>query len=339
MHRMAAYAFRKGIVDEEWKKLIRLAGESSPSIHTLEMMRGFFGKRIIKKKEAGAWNDSAAPTVLCVEKDSLTYLRHFLPYYRGLGIGHFVFIDNASSDGTVPYLMEQKDVTLYSAPFPFEHRRKAGWLLQALQETGTDRWYLRLDADEFLAWQGMEKSSLQELIARMEKNGMGTFRAVMTDMYPDYSLMDRTHADDCFMEDYLYFDDSSSYHLNAEKDELYGGMRYRVSGIELRMDKYVIFHPGRGYIPLTNHGMAGVRNTAEKKFRGVLLHYKFLPSEAEKYLRIATDKASGYSSFKEINKYQSLVDRKTSVLSDCSIRYDSSENIQEFDIITPLQFP
>ena len=83
-----------------------------------------------------------------------------------MGVRHFVFIDNGSGDGTEQFLMGQEDVTLYSAPWPFEHRRKSGWLLQAIEETGTDRWYLRLDSDEFLTWEGMETSCSQTCVIK-----------------------------------------------------------------------------------------------------------------------------------------------------------------------------
>lgn len=333
---MALQAGRKGRIDEEWKKILFLAAEDRPSIHTYKMLKGFMGEKIILKKRAASWDDPETPAILCVEKNSLTYMKYFIPYYRELGVGHFIFIDNGSSDGTEAFLQEQGDVTLYTAPYPFENHRKAGWLLQALQEAGTARWYLRLDADEFLSWEGMEGSSVPELILKMEQHGMGTFRAIMTDMYPSYSLMDGTHEDDRFMEDFIYFDDASSFRLSSETDEIFGGMRSRTTGADLRMDKYVIFRPDRGYIPLTNHNMTGIRNDEERKCRGILRHYKFLPSEGEKYRHISMDKKSGYSGFKQVSKYRKLVDEEINALSDHSIRYDSSVSIQKLDLVDPL---
>ena len=333
---MARRAYWAGNIDGEWKNNLFLMAEDIPSVHTYEMLKGFLGEKIVLKKQASSWGGAHTPTVLCVEKNSITYMKKFIPYYRDLGIGHFVFIDNGSDDGTAEFLEEQEDVTLYSAPFPFEHHRKAGWLLQALRETGTDGWYLRLDADEFLSWEGMEESSVPELVAKMERHGMGTFRTILADMYPSWPLMDGIHDDDCFMEDFIYFDDASSYRLDTEKDEFFGGMRNRTTGADLRMDKYVIFRPDRGYIPITNHDMTGIRNGEERKCRGILRHYKFLPSESEKYRHISTDKNSGYSGFRQVSKYGRLTDGRINPLSGHSIRYVSSSSIKKIGFIEPL---
>lgn len=336
LRRMVSLADRRGIIDREWKDSLFMMSAEMPSIHTIEMLKGFFGERIILKKRAVSWNAMDTPSVLCVEKDSLTYMKKFLPYYRELGIGHFIFIDNLSSDGTDAFLAKQEDVTLYSAPFPYEHRRKAGWLLQAIQEAGTDRWYLGLDADEFFSWEGMEESSVPELIGKMERQGMGTCRMIMADMYPSGPLMDRTRENDSFMDDYVYFDDAFSYRLDPETGEYFGGMRNRTVGADLRMDKYVIFRPDRGYFPVNSHNMTGIRSEKEKKCRGILRHYKFLPSESEKYRRIAADRNSGYSGFRQIRKYGKIADGSVNALYEHSVHYVSSASIRKLDMIELL---
>ena len=336
MNGISEQGYRQGKVDLEWKNLLLMAAEQSPSIHTYKMMKSFLGDKIILQKNARTENSKAGPVILCVLKDSLVYMQKFIPYYRELGIRHFVFIDNGSTDGTLEYLMKQDDVTLFTAPYPYGYARKAGWHLQALQYSGIDKWYLRLDADEFLTWENMEGSSIPELIDIMESHDMGTYRALMVDMYPSYSLMDGKHDDESFMEDYIFFDDDSSYSVNSETGDVFGGMRNRTAGANLKMDKYVIFHPGRGCIPLTNHNMTGIHNEEEKKIRGILRHYKFLPSDSEKYYFISTQKKSGYSSFKQVSKYKKMTQGTTTVFTENSIRYESSKSIQKIRFIEPL---
>jgi hypothetical protein len=41
-------------------------------------------------------------------------LPYFLNYYRGLGVGHFLIVENASDDGTRAYLAQQPDVSLWT---------------------------------------------------------------------------------------------------------------------------------------------------------------------------------------------------------------------------------
>ena len=336
MRQTASRACRRGRIDAQWRDILCAVAGDRPSRHTCEMLRGFLDERIVLRKRAASWEDLSTPTVVCVEKNSLPYMKKFLPYYRDLGVGHFIFIDNESRDGTAAFLEAQEDVTLYTAPYPFQHNRKAGWLLQAVREAGTARWYLRLDADEFLAWEGMEGSSLPELIGKMEKLGMGTCRALMADMYPAYALMDGRHDDDRFLEDCVYFDDASSYRWSRETDEIFGGMRKRTAGADLRMDKYVIFRPDRGYYPVTNHNMTGVRGEEERVCRGILRHYKFLPSQGEKYRALAADKRSGYAGLRQVGKYGKMADGSVNALSEHSLRYESSASIRELDFIVPL---
>lgn len=335
MKGISEQGYRQGKIDLEWKKLLFMAAEQSPSIHTYKAIKSFLGDKIILQKNARTENARTDPVILCVLKDSLVYMKKFIPYYRELGIRHFVFIDNGSTDGTLEYLMKQDDVTLFTAPFPYEYDIKAGWHLQTLQYSGIDKWYLRVDADEFLTWEGMEGSSIPELIAKMESHNMGTYRALMVDMYPSYSLMDGKHDDESFMEDYIFFDDDSSYSINSENGKVFGGMRNRTAGANLEMDKYVIFHPGRGCIPLSSHNMTGVHNE-EKKIRGILRHYKFLPSDSEKYYNISTQKKSGYSSFKQVSKYKKMIQGTTTAFTENSIRYESSKSIREISFIEPL---
>ena len=51
-------------------------------------------------------------------------LPYFLDYYRGIGIDHFLIVDNDSNDGSREFLADQPDVSLwttcllYTSPSP-----------------------------------------------------------------------------------------------------------------------------------------------------------------------------------------------------------------------------
>ena len=49
-------------------------------------------------------------------RDEYVRLPYFLQYYRDLGIGHFLIVDNDSGDGGTDYLARQPDVSLWVAP-------------------------------------------------------------------------------------------------------------------------------------------------------------------------------------------------------------------------------
>ena len=330
---MAATAHNAERIDDKWFQLLCHAGADIPSFHTEQVLRAFLSEERIRLEKRAECEANAKVSLICVEKDSLIYLKHFLPYYRKLGVKHFVFIDNGSKDGSKEYLEGERDVSLYSAPFPFEHHVKVGWILQAIQEIGTDQWYLRMDSDEFLSWVGMEDSTLEDLIAGMKLDGSRSIRAIMLDMYPGGILLEEQTENSNFLDEYTYFDNASSYHVDSRQGYIYGGMRKRLMGSMLRMDKYILFNPGAGQIPVSNHDISGGYSAEEQVCKCALLHYKFLSSDRAKYERIATDKNSGYSKIGELKKYRKILENQTVALADCSVEYISSQSLSQMSLI------
>ena len=51
--------------------------------------------------------------LFCTQRNEGIRLPYFLKYYRDLGIGHFFFVDNDSTDGSRAYLAEQPDVSVH----------------------------------------------------------------------------------------------------------------------------------------------------------------------------------------------------------------------------------
>ena len=333
---MAAAGLCLRKIDRDWAPGLRQMAAEAPSIHTVKMLSAFFSQRIQLLQKAESRDDRETVSVICVEKDSLVYMKKLLPYYRQLGVRHFIMIDDHSSDGTREYLRQQPDVTLYAAPCPYENHKASGWVLQAIRDCGSDRWYLRADADEFLSWQGMEGETIYDLLRAMERSGMNTIRAVMLDMYPAYGIFDGSHEDESFLEDYLYFDDASSFCEETEKGEIFGGMRSRTTGARLRMDKYVLFRPDRGGLPVKSHYVTGPHSTQERTVHAVLRHYKFLPSQAEKYRRIIAEKGKGYASFREVKKYETILDGRSLLETGRSLRWESSQSLAMLELVRPL---
>ena len=51
--------------------------------------------------------------VLCVVRNEVRMLPQFLEYYRSIGVEHFLFVDNDSTDGTTKLLEDEADVSLW----------------------------------------------------------------------------------------------------------------------------------------------------------------------------------------------------------------------------------
>jgi len=61
--------------------------------------------------------------LFCTLRDERIRLPYFLSYYRELGVDHFFFVDNGSSDGTAEYLAEQMDVTVFQSNEGYKRAR------------------------------------------------------------------------------------------------------------------------------------------------------------------------------------------------------------------------
>ena len=339
-HGIAEAACRCGCIDSEWREILCRIADTRPSIDTNKTIREFLSDKIFPVKKAETWEDRSLPSVLCVEKNSMTLMKHFIPYYRNLGIRHFIFIDNNSTDKTFEYLKEQKDVTLFSAPSAFEHHRQVGWLLHAIRMTGTDRRYLRLDSDEFLTWQGMEEYSLPAFLQAADKKEAGSLRALLVDMYPDHPLFDESFSDENFPDEYIFFDGNDSYFVDSENNKIYGGMRKRLFDGHFRQDKNILLDPAAGVFPVNNHDVTVNRdkslNSTERPCCCALRHYQFLFASRMKYIHFSEGKSKGYGSMSDLGKYSRLAEEKVTAMYDGSRKYESSESLREIKLIRPL---
>ncbi len=93
-----------------------------------------------------------------VERNESLRLPNFLEHYRKLGVDRFFIIDNASSDNTVNYLLEQNDVHVFSTTEEFT--QKEYWINELLEQYGTGYWCLCVDADELFLFPYYELISL-----------------------------------------------------------------------------------------------------------------------------------------------------------------------------------
>jgi len=64
-------------------------------------------------------------TILAVStvRNEIVRLPYFLAHHRKLGVGHFLFVDNGSDDGTIEFLGKQPDVSLWVATDSYKESR------------------------------------------------------------------------------------------------------------------------------------------------------------------------------------------------------------------------
>jgi len=137
-------------------------------------------------------HDPRTPALVAVVRDEAARLPGFLAHYRRLGVTRFAMIDNGSRDATRALLAAAPDVALYAADRPFPG--KQGWVNALIARMGYDRWYLTVDADERLVFDGAPAAGrpgrgLAELVRFAEAGGLRRLRAMLVDLYPPGPLL------------------------------------------------------------------------------------------------------------------------------------------------------
>lgn len=226
-------------------------------------------------------------------------LPFFLDHHRKLGVGHFLFVDNASDDGTADYLARQPDVSLWSTPHSYRLSRFGlDWLTWLKIRHAHGHWCLTLDADEILIYPHHDTRPLPALIAWLERTGRRSFGTLMLDMYPKGPVKSHVYnaGDDPFRA--LCWFDAGNYMIRKQPKQqnlwIQGGVRARVFfGDNPRraptMGKVPLVKWNRRYVYVNSSHAALPRflnrvydEEGGEETSGILLHTKFLHTIVEK---------------------------------------------------------
>ena len=112
-------------------------------------------------------------------------LPYFFSYYRGLGVTHFLLVDNGSDDGSAEWLAAQRDVSLWSTGASYKRARfGVDWVNWLLMRHGHGHWCLTVDVDEFLIYPFCDTRPLPALTDWLDASSIRSFPAMLLDMYP-----------------------------------------------------------------------------------------------------------------------------------------------------------
>lgn len=236
----------------------------------------------------------AAATV----RNEIIRLPYFLNHHRKLGIGHFLFVDNGSDDGTLEFLAEQTDVSLWVTPSSYKQSRFGlDWLTWLQMKYAHGHWCLTLDADELFIYSDWEQRSLSELTGWLDARGVSVMAALMLDMYPKGRLSGVNYLPETDPFKTLEWFDCGNYTWERQKKfqniSIRGGVRKRVFFADkpdfaphLHKTPLIKWHRSYVYASSTHIALPRHLNNGfdarSAMPTGVLLHSKFLNVILEK---------------------------------------------------------
>ena len=226
-------------------------------------------------------------------------LPYFLSYYRDLGVGHFLFIDNDSEDGSSEYLSVQRDVSIWTTKGSYLNSSFGmDWVNWLNRRYAHDHWTLVVDPDEFFVYPFCDTRPITALTDWLDNSSIRSFSAMLIDMYPKGRIdAEPYRAGQDPLEIAAWFD-SGNYSI--KKNPTYGNLWIQ-GGPRARaffadnpyaapaLNKIPLVKWDRRYTYVSSTHMLlprGLNHVYEEwggeKASGALLHAKFLNTFADK---------------------------------------------------------
>ncbi|MGJ8625644.1 MAG: glycosyltransferase family 2 protein [Sulfitobacter sp.] len=230
--------------------------------------------------------------LIALVRNGSYYLDAFFRHYRAMGVQHFVFIDNGSTDETIARIKREKGTVIDQSKLPL-----AGYedlIRQYPANTyGQNRWCLYVDMDEIFDFEGRTSIGIKGLIGYLEAQGHTALVAQMLEMFPKSPLS--AAADLPFKQallEFLYFDISAVEKFEYHSDQIsfsalltnntvatpdikfcFGGVRGKVFGENCCLTKHPLIFNGPNVTPAPHPHLSMGVNCAD--VTAVIKHYKF----------------------------------------------------------------
>lgn len=226
-------------------------------------------------------------------------LPYFLQYYRDLGINHFLFVDNGSTDGTGVYLAGQPDVSVWYTTASYKRARFGmDWINRLLRQYAHAHWTLTVDVDEFFVFPFSDTRPIRALTDWLDASSIRSFGTIMLDMYPKGQLTEHPYREGQNPIEIATWFDAGNYMISRNHRYanlwIQGGARARAFFPEqpwrapaLNKIPLVKWHRDFTYVSSTHMLLPRGLNLVYdewggEKPSGVLLHAKFLDTLTEK---------------------------------------------------------
>lgn len=231
-------------------------------------------------------------------RNEMQRLPHFLSHHRGLGVSHFLIVVNDSDDGTLAYLQQQPDVSVWTTSHSYKAARfGVDWLNWLQSRYGSGHWCLTLDADELLVYPHHDTRDLRALTRRLENAGQNRLRTLMIELFPKGPIARQSYAQNQNPLEVLNWFDADGYvHLEQpglRNEVMTGGPRLRMFFADeprkaptLSKMPLVKWHWRYAFVSSTHSLLPRRLNhlpgSDPDSVTGALLHTKFLPDISDR---------------------------------------------------------
>lgn len=288
--------------------------------------------------------------LFAVVRNEKIRLPFFLKYYRNLGVSHFFFVDNDSSDGTLDYLEAQLDVSIWRTSASYK-KSKYGvdWLNGLLRKYGAKHWILVVDVDEFLVYPHCDTRDLYALTDWLDASSIKSFGTMLLDMYSERPIEKTPYRSGTDPIRKLEYFDPGNYTMRRDKKYgnlwIQGGPRQRVffadapqKGPALNKIPLVKWDKAYVYVSSTHTLLPRGLNLVYdewggEKATGCLLHAKFLDILRDKALE-ELERKQHYAASREYQAYSEKLGEGLRLWTEESVKYEDWRQLEALGLMS-----
>jgi hypothetical protein len=278
---------------------------------------------------------------------------YFLEYYRRLGVKHFLFVDNGSTDGFSDLVSGESDISVWYTESSYAAANYGmHWLNDLLRRFGCGHWCVTCDSDEFLVYPHCDERSLPELGEFLEDGDRRSLCCLMLDMYSDRPLAQTIYqAGESPFTIAPFFDGNGYSQVEGWLQDTYtrGGVRRRLFFREdpdrapaLNKTPFVKWRWTYSYLLSMHQLIPAWLNLAHTSSHlattGCVMHFKYLALLEEK-AREEMERGEHWDDSYEYRRYhERLRELDKPFLYEGSTRYSSWRQLSDMGLLSEGQW-
>jgi hypothetical protein len=288
--------------------------------------------------------------LFCTLRNEAHRLQYFLEYYRKLGVAHFIFVDNGSTDQFQTMVKAAPDITVFYTDHSYR-KAKSGvhWLNSLLRTIGSGHWCLTCDPDEFLVYPNQQQMDLVKLTEFLSSVQRKTLFTTMVDMYGKGEMKDSVYqAATSPLTVSPYFDRKGYFYKHNNEGTsvwIQGGVRMRSmfsqdpdSAPALNKTPLINWRWHYFYLSSTHTARPESLNGGFREgITGALLHFKFIAAFEEKIAEEVIRREHSHHSI-EYERYKDMQNGLVFYQADVSVKYTGWQQLVDLNIIRNKEF-